>query len=80
MGWIGDNSQMLYALRIAGADTDKDGKVYIYGEAPAHFMGIGSEVVVPDGCMYSIDGQQHSVVGLMSATSYGSAVHVFGSG
>lgn len=79
MGWIGVNSQMMYALRVVGADRDEDGRFLIYGDMPVNFLGLGgdnAEVVVSDAVEYSVNGKRACLAGLMNSTSYGSKVTV----
>jgi hypothetical protein len=80
-GWIGLNHQLVYTLRIMGADQDETGRVKIFGDAPISFMGMtgeNAEVVVSAACECTIDGRRQSVAYLMAQTSYGSAVTVIG--
>lgn len=79
MGWIGIKRQVMYALRIAKADRDEDGRFLIYGDTPCFFLGMDgddAEVVVSDRVEYSVNGERASLAGLLSSTSYGSKVHV----
>jgi hypothetical protein len=71
MGWVGPTDQLLYALSIAGADKCPDGAYAIYGESPVSFMGLGKEIAVPDGALYSVNGNMCSLPGLLNSTSYG---------
>lgn len=73
-GWIGDEEQLLYVLGLAGADRDRDGRFLVYGEPPV--KGLDGDVVIPAGCEYAVGGQRASLVGLLSATSYGTQVTV----
>ena len=76
MGWIGPTHQLLYTLKIMGADQDEDGNFLIYNSEPVSFLGLGEEIVVDDDCCYSVDGQKASLAGAMASTSYGSQVNV----
>ena len=74
LGWIGEEEQLLYVLGLAGADRDEAGKFLVYGEPP--IKGLTGEVVIPAGCEYSVQGKRANLVGLLSATSYGTKVTV----
>jgi hypothetical protein len=73
-GWIGDPDQLLYVLRLAGADTDADGKFLIYGEPV--ITGLTGEVVVPAGADYSVQGRRAKLAALLASTSYGLKITV----
>jgi hypothetical protein len=70
MGWFGLKQEMIYTLKSMRADLDEQGNIKLYGEPPAIGFG-GEEVVVPDGCDYSVGGDRRSVAGALGATSYG---------
>lgn len=74
-GWIGEQRELVYALKTFGADTDEDGLVKIFG-API-VMGLDGSVVVPGECECEIGGKRANVAALLRQTSYGLSVVVF---
>ena len=59
MGWFGQPEQLEWALRAAGADRDEEGRYMIYGEPV--IRGLDGDVVVGDGCQYSVGGRRASL-------------------
>lgn len=75
-GWIGPNHQLLYVLGLAEADKDTDGRFLIYGEPVYSFLGMGEEMVVPEGTQYSVNGQKRMLAAALRETSYGMSAFV----
>ena len=75
MGWIGTNDELQRALQAAGADRDENGKFLVYGDPPVSFLGLGEELLVPDGAMVSIQGEKRNLANLL-VTAGGMEVHV----
>ena len=75
MGWIGSNDELQRALQAAGADRDEEGRFLIYGNPPVSFLGMGEEFLVPDGAMFSVNGEKKNLANLL-ATAGGMEVHV----
>ena len=76
MGWIGNARQLEFVLMTVNADKDKDGKFIVHSSAPASFMGMNEEFVVPDDCEYSVGGKRANLSYLLNSTSYGTAITV----
>ena len=70
MGWIGSTSQMLWALRIFGADRDEEGKYLVSGSIST-FLGMGDETLVGDDAVFFINGKPQNLAGALGTTSYG---------
>ena len=78
MGWIGPSSQLLYALKIFGADRDEEGRYNVAGSISS-FMGMGDETLVGDDAVFFIAGKPSNLAGALGTTSYGiKGVHVIG--
>lgn len=75
MGWIGSKDELQNALKVAGADRDEEGKFLVYGDPPVSFLGLGEELLVPDGAMVSIQGEKKNLANLLAAAG-GMKVHV----
>jgi len=69
MGWFGPRAQLDYALRLAGADRDEEGRLLVSGTIA---LGIGGEeIAVADDARFYCDGRPRSIPALLNATSYG---------
>lgn len=67
MGWIGDHSRVLDALRAAKAARDEDGKFILRGGSVCSFMGAGQEACVEDGVEYlTKDREWRPLVAILS--------------
>lgn len=75
-GWIGTTRQFVHAMRTFGAEEDAQGNVMVFGECPSSFMGMGEELIVPEGTKVRIGGQLVGAAALLGATSYGHNVTV----
>ena len=74
LGWIGMPENVLYVLRVAGADQDEDGNFLIFGEPV--ITGLTGDVVVPAEAEYSLGGKRANLASLLRSTSYGVSVTV----
>ena len=81
MGWAGRMGQVLYYLRVVGADTDADGRPIIGGAPVVSFMGMSgddADVIVPADTVYFVGGKPSGLASGLGATSYGTRVTVIG--
>ena len=73
-GWCGVQRQVLYYLRLVGADRDEEGRFLIGGEGICSFMGMTgehAEVVIPHSTVYFVNGQPSGLAAGLNSTSYG---------
>ena len=78
-GWIGPCRQVLYYLKVVGADQDTDGWPIVTGGV-ALFLGIDDEnndVVVAGDAQYFVGSRPCNLAAGLRSTSYGLGVKVF---
>ena len=62
MGWIGDMSRVMDALKADDADRDEEGRFLIRGGRVVTFMGAGKEAVVDAAAEYRVNGEWRLLV------------------
>lgn len=73
-GWIGEESHVLYVLRVAGADQDEAGRFLVYQSPP--ISGLTGDVLIAVDCEYSVQGKRANLAQLLRSSSYGVPVTV----
>jgi len=66
MGWIGDMSRVLDALKANNADKDEEGRFLIRNGGVVTFLGMGQEAVIKDETECCMGGEWKPLCPLLS--------------